>query len=309
MRRSVKGHIRGAVLGLVALLAAGSAQAATSVLFIGNSFTFADKSAVIKYRGNTVTDLNGGGIGGVPALFKLFANEAGLDFDVSLETAPGKGLDYHLSDKRALIDKSWDHVVMHGYSTLDAAHPGDPALLVSTARQMADLLHARNPKVDILMTATWARPDQVYPAAGAWKGKTMADMTHDLRRAYDAAATGAGPLIRGVAPVGDAFQRAVDEKIADGNPYDGTAFEQLDLWSYDHYHASTAGYYLEALVVFGRLTGLDPAMLGKGETAAGELGLSPDQAAALQKVAHEELATVQSFAPMAPVAAARAVTP
>lgn len=290
------------LLTLAALMAAGSAQAASSVLFIGNSFTFADKSAVIKYRGNSVTDLNGGGIGGVPALFKLFANEAGLDYDVSLETAPGKGLDYHLAEKRALIDRPWDHVVMHGYSTLDAAHPGDPALLISTARQTAELLHARNPSVDILMTATWARPDQVYPDKGAWHGKTMAEMTQDLSHAYTAAATGAGPLIRGVAPVGAAFQRAVDEKIADGNPYDGIGFEQLDLWSYDHYHASTAGYYLEALVVFGRLTGRDPVSLGKNETAAGELGLSPEQATALQKVAHEELALVQGFA--APAAAA-----
>lgn len=289
-------------LAVAALMAAGSAQAAQSVLFIGNSFTFADKSAVIKYRGNTVTDLNGGGIGGVPALFKLFANESGLDYDVSLETAPGKGLDYHLAEKKALIDRPWDHVVMHGYSTLDAAHPGDPALLIATARETAQLLHARNPAVDILMTATWARPDQVYPAAGAWHGKTMAEMTTDLRHAYDAAVTGASPLIRGINPVGEAFQRAVNEKVADGNPYDGTAFEQLDLWSYDHYHASTAGYYLEALVVFGRLTGLDPTSLGKGETAAEELGLSPDQAAALQKVAREELATMQSFAP-APAAA------
>src|ERR1700712_4172760 len=124
------------VLACAALaLTATSAMAAESVLFIGNSFTYGALSPVWKYRAASVTDLNGGGVGGVPALFKLFANEAKLDYDVSLETAPGKGLDFHLAEKMPLLDKSWDHVVMHGLSTLDGAKPGDPALLIATAGQ------------------------------------------------------------------------------------------------------------------------------------------------------------------------------
>jgi hypothetical protein len=64
-----------------------------------------------------------------------------------------------------------------------------------------------------------------------------------------------------------------------------STFGQIDLWAYDHYHASTAGYYLEALVVFAGVTGHDPRLLGAGETAANELGLSPDLAGRLQSVA------------------------
>ena len=41
------------------------------------------------WRLNSVTDLNHDGIGGVPALFKAFANQAGLLYDVSRETPPG----------------------------------------------------------------------------------------------------------------------------------------------------------------------------------------------------------------------------
>jgi hypothetical protein len=78
--------------------------------------------------------------------------------------------------------------------------------------------------------------------------------------------------------------------VADPDPYDGLAAGQVDLWTYDHYHASTCGSYLEALVVFGDLTGLDPRSLGGQERAASELGLSPEQAVALQTVAFEELA-------------------
>ena len=82
------------------------------------------------YRADTVTDLNDEGIGGVPALFKSFTQQAGLDYDVSLETRGGVGLDFHLENKLGVIGRrGWDKVVMHGYSTLDADKPRDPAKL------------------------------------------------------------------------------------------------------------------------------------------------------------------------------------
>ncbi|HZZ67590.1 MAG TPA: hypothetical protein VFE18_05410 [Phenylobacterium sp.] len=265
------------------------ARAAETVLFIGNSFTYGANSPVWKYRSDSVTDLNGGGVGGVPALFKLFAQEAGLDYAVSLETAPGKGLDYHLQEKLPLVDKAWDHVVMHGLSTLDGAKPGDPALLIDTVGRMAKVLHARNPKVDILITATWSRADQTYPDTGHWHGQPIEAMGRDVRKAYDAAAA-ASPYVRGVSPVGDAWNRAFAVGFADPNPYDGISAGKVNLWAWDSYHASAHGYYLEALVVFGRLTGKDPQALGAHEEAARELGISPPQASALQQIAHDEIA-------------------
>src|SRR4029077_3194181 len=105
-------------------------------------------SPVKTWRPEIVTDLNHEGIGGVPALFASFAKQSGLDYDVSLETHPGVGLDYHLQNRRDVISgRPWDVVVMHGFSTLDSAKPGDPAKLIETARQMAELLTNRNPKV------------------------------------------------------------------------------------------------------------------------------------------------------------------
>ena len=287
--RNLRWRAVSAAAGLTLALAAGAAWPAESVLFIGNSFTYGALSPVWKYRAASVTDLNGGGVGGVPALFKLFATEAGLDYDVSVETVGGRGLDYHFKQKASLIDRSWDHVVMHGFSTLNAAKPGDPALLIVSAGQMAGMLHARNSKVDILLTATWSRADQTYPPAGHWHGQAIEAMGRDVRKAYDAAGA-ASPFVRGVVPVGDAWNRAMTVGFADPNPYDGIAAGEVDLWSWDNYHASVYGYYLEALMVFGRLTGRDPMALGPRETAAAELGVSPAQASALQKIAHDELA-------------------
>jgi hypothetical protein len=277
------------ILALATLLPVGAVQG-ESLLFIGNSFTYGQGSAVRFYRSATVSDLNHEGIGGVPALFKSFADQAGLDYDVALETRPGAGLDFHLAEKRDLIaSRAWDKVVAHGYSTLDAEKPRDPGKLIRTSKGLAELLRQKNPRVELFLTATWSRADQVYPATGAWAGTPVATMAEDVRAAYERAAEAAGAK---VSPVGTAWNRAVRAGLADPNPYDGLDAGKLDLWTHDHYHASDYGYYLEALVVFGRVTGLDPRSLGSAECSAFELGFSTAQTEALQRVAAEELATL-----------------
>ena len=288
--------------------AVAQAQTGTSVLFVGNSFTFGSGSAVRFYRAETVTDLNSEGIGGVPALFKSFTEQAGLAYDVSLETRGGSGLDFHLENKLGVIGRRpWDVVVMHGQSTLDFDKPGDPAKLVATTRQMADFLRSRNPKVEIHLMATWSRADQTYPPKGAWAGKPIETMARDVRAANDKAAAGA-PSVKSVLPVGEAWTRAMQTGVADPNPYDGIAAGTVNLWTYDHYHASTHGYYLEALVVFGRLTGRDPRSLGENECSAYELGLPRTEVKALQQVAFDQLAATGPVTP-APLVLPRPVAP
>jgi len=127
-----------------------------------------------------------------------------------------------------------------------------------------------------------------YPDKTPWHGKAIEAMGDDVDAAYHRLASEV-PGIKGVNPVGEAFNRAVRSGVADANPYEGIDAGKLDLWTYDHYHASTYGYYLEALVVFGNVTGVDPAALGRNECSGYELGLSAAQVAALQKVAHDAL--------------------
>ena len=270
---------------LVALLLAPCLAEARTILFIGNSFTFGAGSAVHRYKSETVTDLNppdakGRTVGGVPAIFKSFTKQAGLDYDVSLETVGGKGLDFHFAEKRALIDKPWDVVVMHGYSTLDRANPGNPALLVASAKQMTDMFRAKNPRAEVWLDATWSRADQTYPEGKPWHGKPIQQMGNEIAAAYDMAAKNA--RANGVVPVGLAWNRAMDAGVADDNPYDGIAPGKVNLWTHDSYHGSAFGYYLEALMVFGKLTGKDPLSLGDTETVAEDMGFSKIQTKALQ---------------------------
>ena len=238
-------------------LARRAAPAAERVLFIGNSFTFGSGSAVRFYRNDTVTDLNDEGVGGVPALFKSFTDQAGLDYDVALETRGGTGLDFHLAEKRDLIDAAGTSSSHTATARSTPKQPRNPAKLVATSRELAELLRSKNPDVALYLTATWSRADQVYPAEGAWAGQPIETMATDIRAAYDEAAAGARAT-------GDPRRRRVEpraaHRLADANPYDGIDAGKLDLWTYDHYHASTHGYYLEALVIFGRVDGARPAL-------------------------------------------------
>jgi hypothetical protein len=275
---------------MIAALLLAAAEPPRSILFVGNSFTFGVNSDAMTYRRDSVTDLNGDGMGGVPALFKRFADQAGLRYRVSLETAAGQTLAWHLTNKRAAIDRPWDAVVLQQYSTLDPDRPGDVTSTVPAARELTQLLRKRNPKVDISLVATWTRPDLTYPADKHWSGKPVQRMALDLRRADDRVRT-AVPAIARVIPVGEAFNCAIRRKIADPNPYDGLTPGQIDLWAGDHYHASNEGYYLEALTIFASVTHSDPRKLGRAEAVARDLHIRPSVASKLQGIAFDLVTT------------------
>lgn len=269
---------------LAALLAlAPQAAAAETILFVGNSFTYAGHSPAWKYRADTVTDINGLGAGGVPALFKRFADQSGLDFTVSHETSGGKSLRWHWETRLPVLGGRWDHVILQDYSTLDRNNPGNDGELIEYSRRLARFFAERNPQGRILLNATWSRPDLVFRPGSRWFGRSILDMGLELHDAYLRAAR--NRLIAGVIPTGLAYNCAILAGVADPNPYDGIGFGELNLWTYDHYHASAAGAYLQALVVFAKVTGRDPRLLGDSEESARDLGLGKVAAASLQTVA------------------------
>lgn len=270
-------------------LLAAQATAATSILFVGNSFTFGARSAVQFYKPEAITDLHHYGFGGIGTLFKRFADQAGLDYKVTTKTEAAVGLDWHLQHStKAIGGERWDQVVLQSYSTLDADRPGDPGKLIASAKDMAELIRRRNPGAGIYLLATWPRADQVYEPTGAWYGKSLAQMADDISRGYDMAASAANAAAQ-VIPVGQGWMRAMRNGVADDNPYNGIDAGKVDLWGYDHYHASAYGSYLEALIVFGKVTGLDPRVLGSEECSSIELGFSSEQTGQLQSVAAEIL--------------------
>ena len=191
-------------------------------------------------------------------------------------------------------------------SALCRANSGLSQASCNTARTIKGNAN-ENPAARVYLYQTWARPDMVYahtntvtdPTTGAVTLGTgtstptfasLDEMTADLHTSYFGLAA-SNPRLHGVAPVGDAFLRAVLAGVATRNPYaaDALADGKLDLWWDDNLHASKYGSYLSALTLFGTLTGLDPATLGGAEIAARDLGISRADALALQRVASDEL--------------------
>ena len=191
-----------------------------------------------------------------------------------------------------------------------------------------------NANTKVYVEQTWARPDMVeahlvtraditttsgapiidtaggaagtaatlYYTSAASTAANLAAMTADMHAAfYGLAAANSG--VTGVIPVGDAFQRAVDQGLVLGSGFykaDGTYVEPTDgtvnLWWLDRTHASVYGSYLSALTTFGRITGLDPRSLGAGEQAGIDLGINASTVLILEQVAAEQ----QGFAAAVP---------
>ena len=182
----------------------------------------------------------------------------------------------------------------------------------------------------VYLTQTWARPDMVFPHLATvpnanyptvpdgrpivdttdpnhpdgfpaklyYESDGLAAMTADLHQSFYGKLA-ANPGFAGVAPVGDTFQRALDEGIAkNGHFYDASGVytlprpsDPLNLWWDDYLHASKYGSYLSALVLFGTITNIDPWSFGASEQAAADLGIAPGDAVRLQRVASDQLAS------------------
>jgi hypothetical protein len=217
--------------------------------------------------------------------------------------------------------------IFGGSNAACAALTGFSATTCGTQRTIPANPNA-NPAAQVFLLQTWARPDMVFPHLATiadanypavtdgrpivdtlggtlpggypdtlyYAAEGLAAMTADLRAAFATKAQ-TNPGFAGVIPVGDAFQRAVDQGVAKGDGFygaDGTYApavpqDKINLWWDDYLHASKYGSYLSALVMFGQLTGIDPWSLGASEKAAADLGISPGDAVKLQRIASEQL--------------------
>jgi hypothetical protein len=264
--------------------------AATNILFVGNSFTHGNEEPVYSYNKAAVTDTNNSGVGGVPGIFKKMTVQAGLAYNVSLETVSGEKLSGHYATKAAIIGQAqWNTVVLQENSTwpLPSARGGQPADFMSGAQNLRSLVLSKNSAARVYLYETWASPTSVS-AQGYPSGTSgLKAMQADLTSAYFKASTDLG--FTGVARAGEAFLRAVDQGLADPNPADGITPGTFNLWSAsDTRHASKYGSYLDAAVLFARITGADPRSLATGSgSAAADLGLSTTDAANLHRLAYE----------------------
>ena len=240
---------------------------------------------------------------------------------------PGRGKNANLATFNAYADQferfihigaaqSYTETTLFG-SLANCTATGLSAPSCGIVRNIPANTHA-SANTKVYLEQSWARPDMVEAhkittpditsadgrptvdtssaggAATLYYGK-LAGMTTDLHNAfYNKAAS--NPGFTGVVPVGDAFQRAVNQGLVLGSGfYDANGVYQepgaatVNLWWLDRTHASKYGSYLSALTLFGSITGLDPVSLGATEAAAFDLGISVPMALLLQRVASQQL--------------------
>ncbi len=247
------------------------------------------------------------------------------DEPLTARTVGGVSLGSNFASFRAYADMIEDYVHQGNALSFREVDLGIGSSSTTTRNIAANNSH--NAAAQLYLQQTWARPNLINaPGVAAIDPATgdatydplrpatsffgdLEEMTADLRQAYEAAAAfaatdGSGGFA-GIAPVGDAFLRAVTTGVATRNLYgaDAAVDGLIDLWFNDGTHASTYGSYLSALVLFGELTGEDPAQFGGNEIAARELGIDARSALLLQRVASDQL----GFAPVPTPASAALV--
>jgi len=272
--------------------------AAVNVLFVGNSYTHGNIAPVITYNSAAITDANGSGYGGVPGIFKQLTVDAGLNYNVTIEAVSSQTLAWHLANKSSTVFQSkWNAVFLQDQSTtpLPTSRGGNLAGFQNAATSLEQGIHSANTSANVFLYETFARADLTYPAGQAYSGQPIETMGNDLHNGYYGEQS-LDPKIRAVSPAGDAWLRAIQEGVADRNPYDGIDAGKFSLWGGDNFHGSIYGSFLNALVHFGTATGKDPRTLGY-EKAAIDLGISSAFAISLEQIAFETLTNAPVVVP------------
>lgn len=154
-------------LALAALLPLAVQAAPTSILFVGNSFTFGRIDPVMSYNASNVRDMtaamaatNGTGSrpyephpwGGVAGIFKQFTVQAGLDYDVALSARNAASLRGHFLNtnpagwdlRSNVASQAWDQVVLQEQSDEPLTRRGgvgNPAWFLNYVDKFEDFIH------------------------------------------------------------------------------------------------------------------------------------------------------------------------
>jgi hypothetical protein len=254
--------------------------------------------------------------GGIPGIFAELAHEANLPYDVHIEAISATTLGKNYEAARDVIAQPlWDDVVLQEASfepipsALSQNEKSNPQAFCAAVATIERGVHEAASQADIYLYSTWAPADTAYRDTTA-DGQAFTDdkfrqsleaLTVAYRDAYASAALH-DERIRDIAPVGDAWALAWREAVANPDPYAGSAPGVALSFGYQagsepstidvptdagFHHPSKYGAYLNALVLFETITESDVRMFGERERAAGDLGISGQIAAALQRVAWE----------------------
>ena len=188
------------------------------VLFIGNSFTFAND---------------------LPLTFSQLATKAGKKVLVDNSTFGGYTLEMHLQNAttiQKIYSQKWDYVVLQEQSQIPSFIPERETMMYPFAVSLDSLIHDNSPCSRTVFFMTWAHKngDQGLPVGS----DTYEDMQQRLRSGY---MTIADSLNAAVAPCGWAWRQLRQN------------YPSLELYSSDNYHPNENGTYLAACTFYASI--------------------------------------------------------
>jgi len=199
------------------------AQDTTSVLFIGNSFTFYNN---------------------MPGLFKDIATSKGKIVHVDTAVTGGKDLKFHSTRERTynlIKSRKWDFIVLQGHSN-EFAQPDFKvdSLTYPFAKKIVDSIRTYSKCSRILFYMTWGYKN----GNQKWKAiATYDSMQYRIERQY---LRFADKLNVGVCPVG-----MVWKEVREFNP-------EINLYNDDRFHPILTGSYLSACTFYTTIFGETP---------------------------------------------------
>ena len=198
-------------------------QDSTSVLFVGNSFTFYNN---------------------MPYIFKDIAESKGKKVHVDTVVTGGKDLKFHSERARTyqmIQARKWDYVILQGHSN-EFAQPDFKvdSLTFPYAKKLVDSVRKYNPCARVLFYMTWGYKN----GNKKWKAIASYDsMQMRIERQY---LIFADKLNTGVSPVG-----MVWKEVRESNP-------EINLYQEDRFHPILTGSYLSACTHFTTIFGESP---------------------------------------------------
>ena len=266
---------------IFATLILAASSRASSVLFIGNSFTQGDTASV-------------------PVIFDRLAQAGGQeDPEVTMRAVGGTDYQFHSSDAATLAainSRLWDFVVLQNYS-VEPTHFVDGQHSIADHYTYGTLLYqqvmAKNPNARVILFETWSRAAAHAYITGTSTPTSFAStaqMQSELRTNYAGLANSLNqnnpgkPAVR-LAPVGTAWEIAGGLRAASDSQF-------ADLHGSDNYHGDDDGYFLAAATIYSTIYEVSPTGLA-GSAQVTSLGLNMNvPAARLESAAWEAVQTV-----------------
>lgn len=228
--------IRKKFIGITAFLCSigVSAQETKRVLFLGNSYTYANN---------------------LPQMITNAAESAGKNLVFDMNAPGGYYLGQHATNPVSLAKMAagnWDNVVLQDQS-LAMAYPGYFMNNISSSIELDSIIKSHNPCAQTMFFATWGRKNggthlcgEPYCDPPEWIVRNYFEMDSDIETNYRVFADS---LKSSMAPVG-----AVWRYIRQNHP-------SIELFEPDESHPTSAGSYAAACCFYAVIFRSDPALI------------------------------------------------